>query len=569
MAEILRGIGASPGMAVGPVARLGFDVAEPSEGMTHSSAGVEEGRALGALATVANELETTSCIGEVGREVLETQALMARDPALVERIRVLTAAARSAERAVWEALNEFRDTLLAGRPYLAARGADLSALRDRVVAVLLGHAPLELPNPGHPFVLIARDLAPADAATLPADRVLALVTEEGGPTSHTAILARSLGVPAVVACSGIEALVDGTPLLVDGTTGEVRINPGPQEVAQAALAGTPACHRLTFAAYADGPGGGGGVGEGRAPGRTVDGVAVDLLANLGHPRDADHARAVGATGVGLLRTEFLFLGRATPPSLEEQVASYRHVFSVFPDSRVIVRVLDAGADKALAFLPSPVEPNPALGVRGLRALQRSPQTLEVQLAALARAAKAEGTQAWAMAPMVATTGEAEWFRDAVRAAGVARCGIMVEVPAAALRAQDLLQVVDFASLGTNDLVQYTMAADRLLGSLATFQDPWEPALLDLVVLTVRAGRVTDRLVGVCGEAASDPVLALVFVGLGVRSLSMAPAAIPGVREALAAVTSQMCEQMARAALAARSAREGRETVQDILMASRR
>jgi phosphotransferase system enzyme I (PtsI) len=291
---------------------------------------------------------------------------------------------------------------------------------------------------------------------------------------------------------------------------------------------------------------------------TKDGHAVPLLANIGAPRDVAAALAAGAEGVGLYRTEFLFLDRSVPPTREEQEAAYRPVLEAFPSGSVVVRVLDAGADKPLAFLaPAGTEPNPALGVRGLRTLIRHPDVLATQLAALARAATGLTARLLVMAPMVTDAEEARFFADACAGAGIEHPGIMIEVPAAALRAHELIDAVGFFSIGTNDLAQYAFAADRQVGELATLQDPWRPALLDLIAVTARAAHEADKGCGVCGEAAADPALACVLAGLGVTSLSMNAPALPLVRAALAAHTLTECRDAAGLARAATSAADAR------------
>jgi phosphotransferase system enzyme I (PtsI) len=267
--------------------------------------------------------------------------------------------------------------------------------------------------------------------------------------------------------------------------------------------------------------------------------------------------AVGAEGVGLFRTEFLYLDSATPPTLEAQAAVYREVLAGFPGQRVVVRTLDAGADKPLPFLPLGEEPNPALGVRGLRAFTGEfKDLLETQLRALA-AAKAgleddavQAAELWVMAPMVADGVDAAWFADLAHAHGLPVAGVMIEVPSAALCAEAVLAAADFASLGTNDLTQYALAADRMSGPLGPLQDPWHPAVLKLVELTGAAGAALGKPVGVCGEAAADPGLAPVLVGLGVSSLSMASTAIPEVRAALSQHTMEQCRELAARALGA-------------------
>ncbi|TDC59815.1 putative PEP-binding protein, partial [Streptomyces hainanensis] len=260
-------------------------------------------------------------------------------------------------------------------------------------------------------------------------------------------------------------------------------------------------------------------------------------------------------------------GGAEPPSEDEQAAAYRQVLEAFPEGRVVVRVLDAGADKPLAFLSPAAEPNPALGVRGLRALLAHPDVLDTQLRALGRAAEGLPCYLEVMAPMVADRADARAFADACRAAGLtAKVGAMVEIPSAALRARSLLQEIEFLSLGTNDLAQYTFAADRQVGAVSRLQDPWQPALLDLVALAAEAAKAEGRSCGVCGEAAADPLLACVLTGLGVTSLSMGAAAIPYVRATLAKHTLAHCERAAAAARTADSAAAARDAARGVLAA---
>jgi phosphoenolpyruvate-protein phosphotransferase (PTS system enzyme I) len=265
-------------------------------------------------------------------------------------------------------------------------------------------------------------------------------------------------------------------------------------------------------------------------------------------------------GVGLFRTEFLFLNRETAPTLEEQIGVYTQVLQAFGQRRVVVRTLDAGADKPMAFADLGPEENPALGRRGLRLSAERQDLLDTQLAALVASARATGADVRVMAPMVATAEEAAWFARRVRENGLPSVGVMIEIPSAALRSRHLLAEVDFASLGTNDLGQYTMAADRMQGALATLLDPWQPAVLDLVAAACDGGRDTGKPIGVCGEAAADPLLALVLTGLGVTSLSMAPTRVPAVRAALALHDIGTCTAMAAAARAARTPQDARDEV---------
>ena len=280
--------------------------------------------------------------------------------------------------------------------------------------------------------------------------------------------------------------------------------------------------------------------------------------------DASAASEVDAEGVGLFRTEFLFLGRTDEPSIDEQVESYSQVLSRFVGRRVVVRTLDAGSDKPLPFLGLGEEENPALGVRGLRTAVSKPEVLDRQLTALASAAARTGAQPWVMAPMVATVSESRWFAAQARSAGLPTVGIMIEIPAAALRAHQLVAEVDFASLGTNDLAQYALAADRQQGELGALLDPWQPALIDLVAAACAGAERVGRPIGICGEAAADPALAAVLVGLGVRSLSMAPIAVNDVRALLADTDLATCKRAAAAVADAASAADARQAVWSVL-----
>lgn len=531
-----RGIGVSPGTGAGPALTIAGAIPEPPPGERHhGDAVIEQARALDALETVAVDLEERGeRAGGDARKVLTAQAMMARDPGLAELAGQKVTEGSSAARAVYDAFAVFRGMLARAGDYLAARVADLDDIRDRVIAVLNGLPMPGVPDSDEPFVLVARDLAPADTALLDPAKVVAFVTEQGGPTSHTAILARSMGVPAVVACPGATTLPEGTIVLVDGADGQVIPDPSEDDLVRARAAAATLSAALATS----------------GPGRTSDGHAVPLLANVGRPQDVAAAREFGAEGVGLFRTEFLFLDRATPPTENEQEAAYRAVLEAFP--YVVVRTLDAGADKPLAFLPATAkEPNPALGERGFRMLRRHPDVIEGQLRALARAARTLPTELLVMAPMVADADEAREFAEACHAAGITRAGVMIEIPAAALRAHDLAAEADFFSLGTNDLAQYAFAADRQVGALSRLQSPWQPALLDLVALAVAGAG--DRPCGVCGEAAGDPMMACVLTGLGVASLSMSPPSLPAVRAALAAHTKDQCRRAAEAARAARDA----------------
>jgi phosphotransferase system enzyme I (PtsI) len=300
------------------------------------------------------------------------------------------------------------------------------------------------------------------------------------------------------------------------------------------------------------------------PAVTADGAAVKVMANVADAESARTAAQGPVEGVGLFRTELCFLGSTEEPSVEEQAEVYAGVLEPFADGRtVVVRTLDAGSDKPIAYATPAGEENPALGIRGLRLSFANPGLLDRQIEAIALAAERTGTPTWVMAPMVATVAEASDFAAKVRAYGL-RAGVMVEIPSAALLADQILEHVDFMSIGTNDLTQYAMAADRMATDLAHLTDPWQPAVLRLIAMTASAGRRADKPVGVCGEAAADPALAAVLVGMGVTSLSMASAAVRAVGANLGTVTSDVCRQAADAALAAHDPQEARAAVRDVL-----
>ncbi|MDG4766035.1 phosphoenolpyruvate--protein phosphotransferase [Solwaraspora sp. WMMD406] len=532
MTERLTGLGVSAGLAAGPVHRMAAAPRLPATAPVDDPAAEAE-RAVAALTSVAAELarRAGAASDPTAAEILRAQVLMAEDPVLHDAVTERVKAGTDAPHAIADALAEHRAMFAAAGGYLAERVADLDDLRDRAVAVCLGQPMPGIPDPGEPFVLAAADLAPADTAGLDPSRVLALVTAAGGPTSHTTIVARSLGLPAVVRCPGILDVPDATLVTVDGTTGEVTVG-----VDAVAVSGTRRRERYRRERLAATTG----------PGRTADGHPVALLANVGSAGDL----VDDVEGVGLFRTELLYLDRTEPPGLDEQVSAYAEVFAAAGGRKVVLRTLDAGADKPLPFLHAGEEPNPALGVRGLRTARRRPEVLRTQLTAIAQAAGATGAHVWVMAPMVTTAAEAADFAEQVRAVGLPIVGAMVEVPAAALRAEALLRQVDFLSIGTNDLSQYAFAADRLCGDLADLLDPWQPVLLELIATCARAGTAVGKPVGVCGEAAADPALAVVLVGLGVSSLSMSARSVPAVRAALAAHTLDDCQRLARAALAA-------------------
>jgi phosphoenolpyruvate-protein phosphotransferase (PTS system enzyme I) len=545
VSRVLEGTGVSPGIAIGPVVQMGAPIAELPRPVTRGEPNIERDRAHRALDDVANDLERRRNRAEGdAAAVLDALSMIARDPALLDAVDRETSAGHPAPHAVEQAIAGFKTMLEAAGGYLAERAADLTDLRNRAVARLL-HLPMPgIPEHDEPFVLVADDLAPADTVDLRPGHVLAIVTTRGGPTSHTAIIAKAMGLPCIVGCAGIDELEDETAVIVDGSSGRVTVAPNDDEV--------NAAERRRAARDAL-------LASSEGPGLTADGHPVQLLLNLGTAA-VTAADEVDAEGVGLLRTEFLFLDRTTEPTVAEQTEAYREIFAGFAGRKVVIRTLDVGADKPLPFVEPGPGDNPALGLRGWRLSRCNPGLLERQLEAIAAAAGAAPCEVWVMAPMIATLAEAESFVSTARRAGIATAGVMVEVPALALQAERLVEVVDFLSIGTNDLSQYTFAADRLVGELGELLDPWQPALLELVARTARAGTRTGVPVGVCGEAASDPNLALVLAGLGCTSLSMSPGAVGEVRASLAAVTLERCRALAERALAAGDGRDARAKV---------
>jgi len=539
-ARTFQGVGVGRGLVVGPVAKAYPSPTLPGDG------GGSPADLVPAFDRVAQALTArASAASGALADVLGATAQMAADPALrTEAARRVEAGETPAE-AVDRAVARFVDMFTAAGGMLAERVTDLRSVRDRVVAELLGLDEPGVPPLDEPSVVVAADLAPADTAALDVAKVLAIVTQHGGPTGHTAIIAGQLGIPCVVRASGVMDVPTGAVVAVDAAAGTVVLDPDPA-VHEEAQARSEAARRLA---------------QDTSAGATKDGHTVKLLANIGTVQDAHRAAGQPVEGVGLFRTEVLFLESATAPTIDEQVAVYSEVLGAFSGGKVVVRTLDAGADKPLAFATQPDEENPALGVRGYRLVRRVPELLRTQLEALARAAEATGTSPWVMAPMISTAQEAADFVATAREAGLrGPVGVMVEVPAAALRARDVLEVADFVSIGTNDLAQYTMATDRLRGTLVDLLDPWQPAVLELVATTARAAGAVERSAGVCGESAADPLMALVLVGLGVTSLSMSLGAVPAVRFALRSHTLEQCRAAAEAALAARTAQDGRAAV---------
>ncbi|MET0302794.1 MAG: phosphoenolpyruvate--protein phosphotransferase [Microbacteriaceae bacterium] len=544
----LRGVGVGRSVATGPLKKMPEPLPDPADEKHAGDAAAEKAKVDAAVAAVAADLTARAeKAGGEGKQVLEAAVLMAQDPMLADDVTARIDAGSTGERAVFDAFAGFQEQLVALGGYMAERATDLADVAQRIIANLRGVPAPGVPESDEPFILAARDLAPADTALLDLAKVRGLITRDGGPTSHTAILARSKSIPAIVGVDGILDLDDDTVLVLDAGAGTVLVDPTAEQVADAEA------RIAERAAQAAAP---------ITDGALADGHLVPLLANLGSPKDAAAAVELGAEGVGLFRTEFLFLDAKEAPSVESQQAQYTELLSHFPGKKVVVRALDAGADKPLSFLNDAHEENPALGLRGLRALRASEQILTDQLQALKNAQDETDADLWVMAPMVADADETEYFVEFGKRLGLNTVGVMAEVPSLAVVADQVAEVSDFVSIGTNDLTQYTLAADRMLGSVASYQDPWHPAVLRLVKQLGDAGAAAGKQVGICGEAAADPQLAVVLVGLGATTLSMTPAALADVRAELATVTLDQAKAKATAAIGARTASGARDAARD-------
>ena len=560
----LQGLAAAPGIAIGPAWRHRSAAARGTPLLDIRAAAAGTARDLEALA---------ERVRRQGRPddaaILDAQALMALDPALVDEAVTQAADLGAVEAdALAGAVERVAKTLaesLGALPdeVLAARAADVRDVGARIARIIAGRT-LELPD--RPSIAIADDLPPSVAAEVPPGMLLGIALESGSPVSHAAILARGLGIPAVVAVPGLVAAAeraaagsDASTVVIDGFAGTVLFDPDADERSRLAAeverrrAAAAEARRL----------------RGR-PGATADGHAVVLLANIGGPDDAGRAIEAGAEGVGLFRTEFLFVGRSAAPTEDEQAAAYARVLTAFgPQRPVVVRLADIGGDKPIPYLRHVAEANPFLGLRGLRLAYVDRSLLATQIRAIARAGAATGTTPHLMAPMVSSIEDVELLRalvvDALAdldAAGVAHAarlviGIMVEVPSAAILAPELAREVDFFSIGSNDLAQYILAMDRTNPRLAAQTDGLHPAVLRAIRQTVEGADAARIPVAACGELAGDPAGALVLVGLGIDELSMDAGSLDAVRLALAGRTFSELEALARRALVARTAAEVR------------
>ncbi len=574
----LTGVAGAPGIAIGPAWR--FDAVEPVQQAAASlrSSGERPAKAIeGAAAETARQLESLAGrLRDLGREpeaaIFDAQSMMALDPGLVADAIGRAGengdpveAVRAAATAAAELLAALDDETL------SARAADVRDVGARICRVLRGEA-LDLPTV--PSIAVCDDLPPSVTAEIPPGFLLGIALAGGSRTAHAVILARSLGIPAIVGVDGLLAAVDRrsvasappVTIAMDGERGEVVIDPdAPVATEFREREASLARRRAGAADLRD------------RPAATADGERVLLVANIGTPGDAPRALAAQAEGVGLFRTEFLFMSRQTPPTETEQVEAYRRVLEAFgPGRPVVIRLADIGGDKAIPYLRLAPEQNPFLGVRAIRLAYADPDLLLTQLRAIWRAGAAAKVVPHVMAPMVATVADVELLmslrdraRDSLVDAGVPVAermvtGIMIEVPSAAFLAPELARRVDFFSIGTNDLTQYVLAADRGNAALAGLQDALHPAVLRAIAGIVAGADSAGIPVAVCGELAGDPAGALVLTGLGVDELSADAGSLDGVRAALARVTRPELDALARSALAAVDAETVREMATALL-----
>ncbi|WP_025560343.1 phosphoenolpyruvate--protein phosphotransferase [Sphingomonas sp. UNC305MFCol5.2] len=539
---------ASPGLAIGQALQLeAVDQDVPQNG---AGAAAERASLDAALAEITGRLTGAS---GAAAEIAEAHRALLADPELLrvadEQIVMGRSAAFAWRAATAQASAAIRAT---GDALLMERVADLVDLERQLVAVLLGTSGASVPALRPGTILIAEDLLPSQFLALDIANLAGICTAAGGPTSHVAILAASAGVPMLVAAGeSVLTIAEGTPLILDADAAAITVDPSPDALSEASERLFATRERRAREAA-----------EAHEPCRMADGTRIEIFANLGSVTDAAAAVAAGAEGCGLLRTEFLFLERETAPDEEEQRETYSRIAATLGDRPLIVRTLDIGGDKPVPYLPMGGEENPALGLRGVRLSLARPDLMRLQLRAILRGVPAG--QCRIMLPMVADLGDYRPVRailDEVRAElGVAdpvQLGVMIETPAAAMLAGQIAREADFLSIGTNDLTQYTLAADRGNAAVSQRIDAMHPAVLRLVREVGRGAKVAGRWAGMCGGLASDPLAAPILIGLGITELSATPAAIPGLKAVVRKLDMNACVKLAEKACDAASPAEVR------------
>ncbi|MDI3400429.1 phosphoenolpyruvate--protein phosphotransferase [Pseudomonas sp. V88_4] len=541
-AGVLHGVCAAPGLVGGPLFRLNA-ISLPADNGNHQPE--QQLQILDtALDQVRSEIDGTLAQAKKQRNV-EEEAIFAAHLALLEDPALLDAARQSIETGTaathaWSQSIDAQCQVLqnTGSPLLAERANDLRDLKQRVLRALLGEAwHYDVPAGA---IVAAHELTPSDLLQLSAQGVAGLCMAEGGATSHVAILARGKGLPCMVALGS--ALLDqtqGQSVVLDADSGRLELTPNAERLAEVRQAQIDRQQRRDAQQA-----------QAHLPAETRNGVAIEVVANVASSHEAADAFANGADGVGLLRTEFLFVDRHTAPDVEEQRAAYQGVIDAMGEKSVIIRTIDVGGDKQLDYLPLPVEANPVLGLRGIRLAQARPEILDQQLRALLQVSPLQRCRI--LLPMVTEVDELLHIRQRVDALclelGINQrpeIGVMIEVPAAALQAEQLAEHADFLSIGTNDLSQYTLAMDRDHAGLAARVDALHPALLRLIAMTCEGAAVHKRWVGVCGALASDPLATPVLIGLGVTELSVSPVQIGEIKDRVRQLHEAECQRLAR------------------------
>jgi multiphosphoryl transfer protein len=546
-ANVRKGIPAAPGIAIGPVYHLQHEeirIDETFHGVPAEEAALQKAldRARGQLVTLHKQMVQSAGAGEAA--IFEAHQEILDDPDLLEGVLERIGKQQSAARA-WQATIDSRAKSLATLkdPLLAGRAADVQDVGYRVLRLLMGGDEQQVSLPDHPVILLAQDLSPSDTAALDREKILGFCTAAGGPTAHSAIIARALSIPAVVSAgTAVLDIPNLTNVILNGSNGTLTIEPDAAAIAQA-----QAQQRQWQAAISH------AAATAADPAITQDNHRVEVVANIGGLADAQQAVGAGAEGVGLLRTEFLFLDRSDAPTEREQFEVYRDVVQAMGGQPVIIRTLDIGGDKPLPYITVPPEANPFLGERGIRLCLNRPDLLRQQLRAILRAAEFGPLRI--MFPMIADL--TEWREARAMVADIQKemgapaveVGIMIEVPSAALMADVFAREVDFFSIGTNDLTQYTLAMDRMHPSLAGKSDGLHPAVLRLIARTVEAAHANGKWVGVCGELGADAQAVPILVGLGVDELSVSVPAIPSVKAQIRGLTLTAAQAIAQKALA--------------------
>ncbi len=574
MVVTLHGIPAAPGIVVGScILYNSRPPLVPQETILPESLAAERMRLTKAIEEAAIEVKQLyeQVYVKFGKEeaaIFEAHLMILEDETLLAgAYQRMEEKLMNAEKALWDTAEEFVE-IMAGLSdsYFQARATDIDDIRLRIISHLQGRPHNALDHLTRPVIIAAHDLMPSETAGLNREMVLGLITEQGGPTSHTAILARQLGIPAIVGVAGLIPTLYTTEHLsitvaLDGSTGTIIINPDREDVAQYQLMQetyrqqqTQLQTLRTLAA------------------RTPDGFTIEMAANIGRYQDAGPAVEAGAEGVGLFRTEFLFLDRRDPPTEEEQMAAYHHVLEAFDGKQVIVRTLDIGGDKSIPYLPQMQENNPFLGLRGIRLClhEKYLHLFQTQLRALLRAAGQSSTPLWIMFPMVCDVREVRKAKALLmeieselllegKLKGAMhekiRIGIMVETPAAALQIDILAREADFFSIGTNDLAQYTLASDRMNANLADLHQPFHPAVMRSIEHIISTAHREQRWVGMCGEMAGDPRATSFLLGLGINELSMESNSFNRVKQVIRNTTISQARELVQRVLQAESAEE--------------